>query len=367
MSPDGIIIGGGIVGCACAYYLAQEGITTTIIEPGAIGGGATAAGMGHVVVMDDSEAQFALTRYSQDLWDAVYPSLPAACEVRKTGTLWVAADEEEYSHVALKSAFYAERGVPTESLDEQNLAEAEPNLSEGLRGALLVPNDSVIYPMAAARWLLDQALQSGSTLRQGEAATRIDGQTVSLRSGESIQAQFVINAAGGHAPALTAGCPIEPRKGHLIITDRHPGFVNRQIIELGYLKSAHGMSTESVAFNVQPRATGQLLIGSSRQFVGWNPEIDRNLVAKMVARALEYMPTLDNLSAIRTWVGYRAATASKLPIIEQWQDGTYVAAGHEGLGITTCMATGRLIADMITGKPSAIDRSAFGAAQGAHA
>ncbi|MEZ0327087.1 MAG: NAD(P)/FAD-dependent oxidoreductase [Fimbriimonas sp.] len=364
---DAIIVGGGIVGCACAYFLAQEGIASTVIEPGAIGGGATAAGMGHVVVMDDSEAQFALTSYSQQLWDDVYPSLPASCEVRRTGTLWVAADEEEFQHVALKHAFYAERGIPTEALDAQSLTEAEPNLRPGLAGALLVPNDSVIYPMAASRWLLDQAMEKGSKLQQGDTVASMDSQTVTLKSGEVLKARFVINAAGGHAPSLTPGLPIDPRKGHLVITDRYPGFVNRQIVELGYLKSAHSMSAESVAFNVQPRATGQLLIGSSRQFVGWNPEIDRNLVSKMIARALEYMPSIGKLSAIRTWVGYRAATASKLPIIEQWQDGSYIAAGHEGLGITTCMATGRLIADMIAGKPSAIDRSAFKAAQVASA
>jgi glycine/D-amino acid oxidase-like deaminating enzyme len=367
VTGDAIIVGGGIVGCACAYYLAQEGIKATVIEPGAIGGAATAAGMGHVVVMDDSEAQFALTSYSQRLWHEVYPELPRNCEVRQTGTLWVAADDEEFAHVALKHAFYAERGIPTEAMDAQSLAEAEPNLRRGLAGALLVPNDSVIYPMAAARWLLDQALAKGARLRQGTSAAKVDASSVTLQDGETIEGQFVINAAGGHAPSLTAGLPIDPRKGHLVITDRYPGYVNRQIVELGYLKSAHGMSTESVAFNVQPRATGQLLIGSSRQFVGWDPSIDRSLVSKMIARALEYMPSLGQLSAIRTWVGYRAATTSKLPIIERWQDGVYIAAGHEGLGITTCMATGRLIADMISGKASAIDRAAFSATAVAHA
>ena len=352
---DAIIVGGGIVGCACAYFLAQEGISSTVVEPGAIGGGATAAGMGHVVVMDDSEAQFALTSYSQRLWDEVYPDLPSTCEVRRTGSLWVAADEEEWGHVGAKVDYYRQRGIPVETLDRQALREAEPNLRHDLTGALLVPQDSVIYPMAAARWLLDQSKATHRRTR----ATKIERNTVTLADGSTASAALVINAAGGHAPALSPGLPIQPRKGHLVITDRYPGYVNRQIIELGYLKSAHSHSTESVAFNVQPRATGQLLLGSSRQYVGWNSDVDRQLVSKMIARALEYMPGLAKLSAIRTWVGFRAATESKLPIISRWQDDQYIAAGHEGLGITTCMATGRLIADMVTGKKSAIDRAPF--------
>jgi glycine/D-amino acid oxidase-like deaminating enzyme len=359
-----VIVGGGIVGCACAYYLAQEGVSSVVIEPGAIGGGATAAGMGHVVVMDDSEAQFSLTAYSQQLWEEVYPHLSPQCEVWRTGTLWVAADGEEDAHIGEKMKFYGERNVPTERLDERQLRDAEPHLRHGLPGALLVPNDSVIYPMAAAKWLLDQ---SQAKVYQGRAVVILDAKQVQLDDGGIVAGDFVINAAGGHAPSLTEGLPIEPRKGHLLITDRVPGFLNRQIVELGYLKSAHGMSTESVAFNVQPRATGQILIGSSRQFVGWDPEIDRALVRKMLCRALEYMPDLAPLPVIRTWVGFRAATANKLPIIAHWHDGTYVAAGHEGLGITTCMATGRLIADMIAAKPSQIDRSPFDGREDVHA
>ena len=79
------------------------------------------------------------------------------------------------------------------------------------------------------------------------------------------------------APAarLTPGLAIRPRKGHLVITDRHPGFVTHQLLELGYLKSAHGSDAASVAFNVQPRATGQLLIGSSRQYDVEDPAVDR--------------------------------------------------------------------------------------------
>jgi len=358
---DAIVVGGGIVGCACAYYLSESFGSVLLIEPGPIGGGSTAAGMGHLVVMDDSPAQFALTHYSQQLWNGLFPHMSNACEVRETGTLWVAADEEEYSHVEGKRQFYESHGVHAEVLDSHQVAEAEPNLRPGLPGGLRVPGDCVIYPVTAAGWLLEEAKRRGTVVRQGKPAMKVTGGSVVLSDGSRFEAACVVNAAGGHAPNLTPGLAIEPRKGHLVITDRYPWFVHHQLVELGYLKSAHEMSSESVAFNVQPRATGQVLIGSSRQFVGWDSEIDRRIVAKMVARATEYMPRIAELNAIRIWTGFRATTPNKLPIIGPMQDDPrmLIAAGHEGLGITTSLATGKLIADFVTGVTPHIDPSPY--------
>jgi len=358
---DAIVVGGGIVGCACAYYLSEHFKKVLVIEKAEIGGGATAAGMGHVVVMDDSPAQFALTNYSQQLWNELYPQLPDECEARMTGTMWVAADAEEFSHVEGKRQYYIDRGLQAEVLDEKALGEAEPSLKKGMAGGLRIPGDSVIYPMTAAGWLLRQAVNRGASLIQGKSVKEIGQGKVELEDGTSLEAACVVNAAGGHAPYLTPGLPIEPRKGHLIITDRYPGYVHHQLIELGYLKSAHQMTSESVAFNAQPRATGQILLGSSRQFVGWDGQIDRKLVAKMVDRALMYMPGIANLSGIRIWTGFRATTPNKLPLIGSMPDDPrlLIAAGHEGLGITTSTATGKLIADIAIGVKSAIDPTPY--------
>lgn len=366
---DAIVVGGGVVGCACAYYLSQCFKRVALIEPGPIGGDSTAAGMGHIVVMDDSPAQFALTHYSQQLWNGLYPQMPASCEVRRTGTMWVAADEEEFSHVEGKRRFYESQGVFAEVLDAHALAQAEANLREGLAGGLRVPGDSVIYPMTAAAWLLSEAKRRGVDVMQGRRAVSLNGNKAVLDDGTALEASFTVNAAGAQAPSLTPGLPIEPRKGHLVITDRYPGFVNHQLIELGYLKSAHEMSAESVAFNAQPRATGQILLGSSRQFVGWNHEIDRPLLAKMIDRAAQYLPAIRNLSGIRTWVGFRATTPNKLPIIGRMPNDPclFIAAGHEGLGITTSLATGRLIADLASGTPPEIDPAAYAPGGQVHA
>ncbi|MFZ1701695.1 MAG: FAD-dependent oxidoreductase [Pyrinomonadaceae bacterium] len=362
---DVAIIGAGIVGAACAARLSSAGLKVVMIEANGIASGTTAAGMGHIVVMDDSEAQFALTRYSQQLWNDLADELPPEAEFEKCGTIWVAADEEEMAEVRRKHQYYGDQGVATEILDEQSLREAEPNLREGLAGGLLVTGDSVVYQMFATNFLVQKAVERGAQLRIGQRAVEITDDGVKLENGEIVVADKIVNATGFAAADLTPELKIVKRKGHLIVSERYPNFARHQLVELGYLKSAHGISTDSVAFNVQPRATGQIILGSSRQFGATDGDIDHNILRRMTARAFEYMPKLRDLSATRVWTGFRPATPDNLPYIGQVSDreNVYVAAGHEGLGITTSLGTAALIADAILGRKSAIPTGPYSPAR----
>ena len=348
---DIVILGAGIVGAACADEFARRGIRVAVVDRDIVGGGATAAGMGHIVVMDDSEAQFALTRYSQQLWQALRTELPDDVEYEPCGTIWVAADEEEMAEVRRKHAFYTNRGVPTEILDAQRLRQSEPNLRDGLQGGLLVPEDAVLYPPCAARFLMQRAQQHGAKLFLGSRVSAFGEGHVRLSDGVDLTGQRIVNAAGAWSAELTPGIDVKKRKGHLVITDRYPAFLRHQLVELGYLKSAHSVASDSVAFNVQPRRTGQILIGSSRQFGAEHKEVDQQMIVRMLQRAQEYMPSLGQLSAIRIWTGFRAATPDKLPLIGPWpaDPSLLLATGHEGLGITTSLATARILVDQITG------------------
>jgi len=348
---DVAIVGAGIVGAACADELTRRAMRVALVDRDVVGGGATAAGMGHVVVMDDSEAQFALTRYSQKLWQGLRRELPEDVEYEQCGTIWVAADEEEMAEVQRKHAFYGTREVPTEILSARALRDLEPNLRDGMAGGLLVSEDVVLYPPCAARFLVERAQRRGAELILGSSVVRMGDGRIGCEDGSEIRAERIVNAAGARAGQLTAGVDIKQRKGHLVITDRYAGFLRHQLVELGYLKSAHSVTSDSVAFNVQPRRTGQILIGSSRQYGAEHREVDHGMLARMLRRAQEYMPGIAGLSAVRTWTGFRAATPDKLPLIGPWAgDKTlYLATGHEGLGITTSLATARILADQITG------------------
>ncbi|HEU4386870.1 MAG TPA: FAD-dependent oxidoreductase [Blastocatellia bacterium] len=358
---DVAIIGGGIVGAACGAEAARQGLKVIIIECSFAGGGATAAGMGHIVVMDDSEAQFDLTCYSQELWQKLAPVLPNQVEYDQCGTIWVAADEEEMGEVTRKHRFYSDRGVEAEILDAPMLKALEPNLRDGLAGGLLMPADAVIYPPAAARFLIEQARDNGASISFGRSVTNLSESGPVLNDGSLIGARITVNATGSWAPELTPGINVQKRKGHLVITDRYPGFVRHQLVELGYLKSAHSLTSDSVAFNAQPRRTGQVLIGSSRQYGVDDSRVEAAMLARMLARAEKYLPGLSNLSAIRAWTGFRAATPDKLPLIGPCPgcDWLYLATGHEGLGITTSLATAKLLVDQLTGRTSKIPAAPY--------
>ena len=282
------------------------------------------------------------------------------------GTIWIAETEDEIAAVRAKADFYSRHAIPAEILDAAALARAEPNLRAGLAGGLRVPGDRVIYPPNAARWLLERAKRRGAQVREACEVIAARGTEVQL-STERLDAAHVVNASGPQAPKLTPGLPIEPRKGHLVITDRYPGFCRHQLVELGYLKSAHSMTpgAPSTAFNVQPRATGQLLLGSSREFAGWDARPNADVLAQMIRRGVEFMPRLGALSAVRVWTGFRPATPDKLPLIGRWsppdssRPGPWIAAGHEGLGITTATGTGEILAALVTGETPEIDPAPF--------
>jgi glycine/D-amino acid oxidase-like deaminating enzyme len=357
---DVVVVGAGIVGAACAYFLMREGLRVAVLEGGTVGGGATSAAMGHLVAMDDSPAQLALTKLSLQLWKELEEQLPASAEYRQTGTLWIASDDEEMLEVRRKYEVYRSVGLACEVLDSAALGEAEPKLRRPLAGALRVLGDGVIYPLAAAQLLLQGTAERGALFTDCNVVS-IDGSTVLLGDRTRVSAGHIVNAAGCAATELTPGIVMRKRKGHLIITDRYPGFLRHQVVELGYLKSAHSVSGDSVAFNLQPRATGQILIGSSRQYENEDAAVDHGIVRRMMERACEFMPEVATLSALRIWTGFRAATPDKLPLIGPSPENPRVllATGHEGLGITTSLATARLITDMILQRKSPIAQEPY--------
>ena len=364
------IVGAGIVGAACAYECARAGLRTLVIDQSESGGGVTSAGMGHIVVMDDSPAQLALTAWSRRLWDELSQELGTACELDRCGTIWVAEDEDDERAMRDKHALYEQHGVESELLDGRALLAREPQLRGGLSGGLRVPGDLVVYQPSCVEWLLEQACAHGAVIRKARAR-ELGERRIDLAAGEVLRSDFVIDACGTAALDLLdeelrassdrLGLRLRARKGHLAITARYPGFATHQLIELGYLKSAHGDAKSSVAFNLQPRKTGQMLLGSSRDFGAEDDAIDNATLARMLARAEDFLPRIGELQLLRCWTGFRAASDDHLPWIGAMpgHEGLLLAAGHEGLGITTSLATAKLLADSMIGRKPAIDPAPY--------
>lgn len=354
---DLIVVGAGIVGAACADYASQEGLRVAIVEPGPIGGVATAASMGHLVAMDDDPAELALAHYSLGLWQAL-ADLPQA-EFSRCGTLWVAGSDDELARIPAKLARLAAAGVQAEAVDATQLYRLEPALAPGLAGGMRVASEAVVYPPAVAHHLVERACARGAELHRASVESlHHDG--VRLHNGTRLGGSALV-ATGCALPQLLPELPLRGRKGHLVITDRHPGMVRHQLLELGYADSAHGSDDSSVAFNVQPRPTGQLLIGSSREYGSQTPEASLPMVQRMLARTFRYLPALQQLQALRIWTGFRPVSGDGRPYLGRVprQPNHWVAAGHEGLGVTTSLGSARLVVDQWLGRTTAIDAAPY--------
>jgi len=354
---DLVVVGAGIVGAACADLAAAQGLRIAIVEPDPIGGGATAASMGHLVVMDDDPAELALSRYSLQLWEA-YADLPEA-EFSRCGTLWIARDERERAGIDAKIARLAQAGVRAQAIDVNTLYELEPELAPGLAGGMLVAGEAVVYPPRVADFLVKRAVSRRADLFQGRRVQQLVDDGVVLDDGTRLSGPVLI-ATGCALPDLLPMLPMRARKGHLVITDRYPAFVHHQLLELGYADSAHGDAPISVAFNVQPRPTGQVLIGSSREF-DTTRDISLPTLRRMLDRAFAFLPRLRDLQALRIWTGFRPTTPDGRPYlgpVPGLRD-VWVAAGHEGLGVTTAFGSARLVIDQLLGNRTAIDSTPY--------
>lgn len=373
MSPDVIIIGGGIVGCACAYYLARAGVATRLLERGPIGSGASRAGMSHVVTWEEPEPHLHLARASNRLYQTLGEELHADLEYRQTGSIAIVEKPESMPGMAAMVDRLQAWGLNCRMLSRAELLGMEPGIAADVAGGAYFPEDAQVNPLYTTQALARRARELGATIEpcvevigiERDAAGRVQA-VVTER--ERIPAGCVINAAGawGGQVAAMAGLeiPVQPRKGTLVVTAPAPDGVMRckVILAAGYMDAVRsGSSGVAVAANVQQVGNGNLLLGSSRQFVGFDTTVDTSVVMLMVDRCLRFFPGLAGLPAIRVWTGLRPYTPDLLPVIGPAAavPGFYMAAGHEGIGITEAPITGLLISQMIAGAAPEVSLTAF--------
>ena len=368
-SPDVIVIGAGIIGAACALELQSQGSKVLLVDEHHPGAGVTAAGMGHLVALDETDDELDLCMLSLARWDAFLSRKGSLAEHAQCGTLWVAEDEAQMAHAAVRAERLAQRGWSASLLSGADLARIEPSLRKGMAGGIRVERDSAVFPPAVARELAEQLVAKGGRTRFGSPVQRIGRDGVQLASGERIAAAQIVVAAGTGVPRLLPDIPVFPRKGHLAITDRYPGRLSHQVVSMGYGQTEAGSDALAVAANVQPRATGQWLIGSCRQDGIEHAEVDPRVLARLLRSAIALLPCLADMKILRSWTGMRPATRDGRPVIGRHPvlGHVWLAAGHEGLGVTTAFGTAQLLAELMSGRAPSIDASPYSPSRFAHA
>jgi glycine/D-amino acid oxidase-like deaminating enzyme len=358
------IIGGGIVGCACARELARAGHSVTLFEAGSeVAADTSCRAMGHIGIYDESEAQLALSALARSTWDEISTDLPPPVEYIRRGSLWLARESRELEEAARKQGRLRQRGIEAQLLDSEAVYRAEPNVRAGLAGALLVPGDAVIDTTAATRYLAESARRAGAVVRTRTAVARLEPEALELASGERVRATTIVLAAGWQSPKLLPALPIRPRKGHIIRTAARPGFIRHNLSEIGYMAETRPTAGDSISLVVQPRASGQYLLGATRQYAGSSLEVDPRVIEALRRTVEEFVPGFADLPTESTWTGLRPAGPDSVPIIGRWPTSPrwIVAAGHEGIGITTSLATGRLVAEIVDHRTPSIPLAPYSA------
>ncbi len=400
--PRVVIVGAGIVGCSAAAELVARGARVTLLDRGEVSAGTTGLGEGNVLCADkDAGPELDLTVAGRALYDELEARLGAAARIRRKGALIVHPLAATWAAEPARAERLRAAGVECELVDPAGVRALEPRLTGDVHGALHVPGDLQCDPQAIARALAREAAAGGAEVRTGVEVVAIEAGhgapdasgaasgpgvrtlstsavanvrhpgriAVRLADGTRLDADAVVLAAGPWSGPLAASAglrlPLQPRKGQLLqlrVAEPDPLLLRRKVVDGSYLLSltsdAPGAQLSTV---VETTWDGHVVVGSSREFTGFDASVDGALGATMQARAARLVPAIADLPVARAWVGFRPWLPDHLPAIgaSARVPGLFVGTGHEGAGVALGPITGRVLAQAIMGKTPVLDLAPF--------
>ncbi|AGS73050.1 NAD(P)/FAD-dependent oxidoreductase [Streptomyces collinus] len=369
LTCDVVVVGAGMVGAACALYAARAGLDVRVVDRGAVAGGTTGAGEGNLLVSDKGPGpELELALLSGRLWASLADELGAAVEYEPKGGVVVARTPGTLDALTGFAADQRAAGVTAEPAGPGELRELEPHLAPGMAGGVRYPQDAQVMPALAAAHLLRA---SGARLHTGRTVTGVlrtaDGAVLGVRTTQGdIHAPAVVNAAGTWGGELVASAgaalPVLPRRGFVLVTEPLPRMVRHKVYAADYVAD---VASDSAALRTSPvvegTAAGPVLIGASRERVGFDRSLSLRAVRALAVGAIGLFPFLERVRALRTYAGFRPYLPDHLPAIgpDPRLPGLYHACGHEGAGIGLSTGTGLLIAQALTGKTPDLDLAPF--------
>ena len=358
MAMDVLVCGGGIVGLAAAYELADRGVDVTLCERGSLGNGSTARAAGGIRSQFSTRVNVELSLASKSVWNAFEEEFGVDIGLRKNGYLFLARTDATADHFRENVNLQQDLGAATQLLTPAEAVDHCPRIDpESFVAATYNPDDGVADPNLAVQGYADAAREAGVDIRTKTAVTDIhrDGNHVvgvDVSAGGSTDrwpVDYIVNAAGAWATQLCdlAGVelPIAPRRRQIAVVEPSTPVPESAPLTID-------LDTGSY---FRPERDGIALIGGhfggadpDADPDGYDEEMDIDWAVEAVEQAGAYTDYFGPETRIRRgWAGLYAVTPDHHPIIEQSLPGLVTAAGFSGHGFQHAPATGQVVADLI--------------------
>jgi glycine/D-amino acid oxidase-like deaminating enzyme len=365
MTQQVIIIGAGIIGAACARSLSMAGFEVTVLDRGTVAGGTSSACEGNLLVSDKGAgheltlAQRAITLWQQtagDLREQLGDTFPGV-EYDPKGGLVVATTAVGAEPLLAFAAGQRLAGVDARVIGVDEARQLEPDLAPGIQAAVHYPEDAQVQPTIATDALMSSARLSGARVLEN---TPVLGPLLDA-SGALVG---VVTPAGPLRAAAVLGVhlPVRPRRGEVLVTSRMRHRIFHKVYDADYVGAVgsddSALQTSSV---VESTGSGTVLIGSSRQQVGFDGRLRIDALQEIAAKAVRLFPFLADAAVMRSYGGFRPYMPDHLPVIgeDPRLPGLWHATGHEGAGIGLSLATAEMIRDRMLGTPTVLDSAPF--------
>jgi D-hydroxyproline dehydrogenase subunit beta len=367
-----VIIGAGIVGAMCAYYVNRAGLKAIVIDRGTVASGTTGAGEGNIMVSDKSPGpELELALKSRDMWFEVAQDLGNEFELVAKGGLAVSRGDASSLFELSNSQSVA--GVQTKRVGASEIQELEPFISKAIQNGVHYPQDAQCQPMLAAAHILRQLQRRGLEFIGHQEVLKIERKSENLTVRTStleIKSDFVVNAAGTWAGEIArlAGSelPIMPRRGFILVTAPLPKYVNHKVYDSDYVDNVASSDADlQTSTVIEGTQSGTILIGASRERVGFDKSISVSVIQRLARQATSLFPILAGAQLLRVYNGFRPYSPDHLPVIgaDSLIPGLYHCAGHEGAGIGLSAGSGKVIAQLIKNETPIVNPEPFSPAR----